>query len=168
MKIIISNKCIEHMEVHSLDFIVEWRDLIKRAEHILTEEDCIKEIFMIKELDMKTAIGYDKLVKLQDTDGVVYAKRIHRTGYTRFVKNKQAALTDKMVIVLSQNRNNPNAYYLVTAYPGKICCKEPQDPHISTNQELMACLDFWKQHALIFEEESIDTSTIKEECPYEN
>lgn len=165
MKIIISQQCKKHMEAHKMDFIVEWRDLIKSIKQMVFEEG-IREPFIVKELDMKRVIGYDKLIKVKETDEVVYAKRIHRNGYTRFVKNKEAVLTSIVVVILNQSRNNPNEYYLVTAYPGRIGFKEPQDLTISTEQELEACLDFWEQHALVFEEKSVDPSTITYKCPY--
>ncbi|MDF2878836.1 MAG: hypothetical protein K0S30_1932 [Clostridia bacterium] len=153
------------MEAHKADFIVEWTSLMRRVKEILLQET-IQEEFIVRELNMGKAIGYEKLIKTKETDTIVYAKRLNRELYTRFVKYKTAALTHTMVVILNQDRYNPHKYDLVTAYPGRIAYKEPEDLNILTKQELMGSLEFWQQHALIFDEANIDVTTIRASCPY--
>lgn len=167
MRISISDRCKEHMEAHKADFIVEWTSLMRQVREILLQET-IQEEFIIRELDMGKAIGYEKLIKTKETDTIVYAKRLNRELYTRFVKGKTKALTHTMVVILSQDRCNPHKYDLVTAYPGRIAYKEPEDLNIHTKQELRESLYFWQQHALIFDEANIHVATIRAACPYQH
>lgn len=167
MKIIISNKTRKHMEAHQGDFILGWEELIRKCEAEGKLNNLCKQFEQIK-VEFSKPIGYCNAVSVDKNDEIIYAKRIERDTYTRFVKGKKPALINSVIIILNRNRNNINEYYLVTMFPGEYSYKEPEDINISSKEELFECLDYWSKYALIYDEKTIDTSTLKTYCPYRN
>ncbi len=56
----------------------------------------------------------------------------------------------------SRKRSGQTEYQLVTAYVGNYLVKTPDDPHIANEEERKRCLDFWSNHALIFDPNIVD------------
>lgn len=166
-KIIISTRGKIHMEVHQNDFFFDWQELLMRYE----EEGYFNHLSKQSEKLIITApepIGISSLINTDEHSKIVYAKRKERNIYTRFVKNRKGCITNSFVVVLNRTRNNNNQYLLVTMFPGNGAYKEPEDPTISTKRELIESLLFWENHALVFDESTIDTSTITPVCPYQD
>jgi hypothetical protein len=167
MKIIISKKCREHMGAHKKDFFRNWEEELNYIQadsliHSLTKD------FEVMTIELSKPTGFSALVETTEKDDVVYAKRVGRETYTRFVKNKEKEITSNLVVILKRNKFNPEEYYLITMYPGTESLKEPEDINISSKDELLKSIDFWNRHALIYDESIIDKSTIKTYCPYKN
>lgn len=167
MNIIVSEKAKIHMEAHENDFIVNWEELIK----ICKEDGKFNHLhkpFEIHKVEFQFNVGYCNCVDTDIDDEIIFAKRHDREPYTRFVKNKEAKLVKSVIFILNKNRKNFGEYYLVTMFPGTESFKEPEDLNIKSKIELTECLEFWQNHALIYDEEIIDINTMKNYCPYKN
>ncbi|KAA0547189.1 hypothetical protein FZW96_14560 [Bacillus sp. BGMRC 2118] len=166
-KIIISTRSKIHMEVHQNDFFFDWQELLTKFE----EEGYFNNLSKQSEKLIITApepIGTTSLINTDEQSEIVYAKRKERKIYTRFVKNTKGTITNSFVVILNKTRNNNNQYLFVTMFPGNGAHKEPEDPTIRTKRELIESLLFWENHALVFDENTIDTSTITPFCPYKD
>jgi hypothetical protein len=166
-KIIISDKCKIHMEVHQDDFFFDWKEMLRNYEqegyfsHLSNQSEKII-------INSPEPIGITSLVTTDENSEIVYAKRKERKIYTRFAKNRKGSRTRTFVVILNRDRNNKNQYFLITMFPGKGAYKEPEDPNITTKNELIESLLFWKNHALVFDESTIDYNTITPICPYKD
>lgn len=167
MKIIISNDCEIHMEAHKRDFKVNWKNLIKWCEYN-GEFNHLHKPFEIIKIKFPFRVGCCNCVETNLNDEIVFAKRRGRDTYTRFVKNKKSEIVNSVIFILKKNREKIGEYYLITAFPGTESFKEPEDLNIKSREELAECLEFWQNHALIYDEEIIDIDTIKSHCPYKN
>lgn len=167
MKIIISNKAKEHMRAHEKDFLIDWEELIKLCEKDVRVISLTKD-FEIINIDFEFFVGYSKLVKVKEEDEILYAKRIGRENYTKFIKNANPTITNKVVLILKRNKKTCGEYYLVTIFPGSTNAKEPEDLNITNKKELIESLSFWKEHALIYDKDIIVKESLKNYCPYKN
>lgn len=156
------------MESHEGEFLYNWEYLIKLA----MEEgkfNSLNKNFEVINIEFKNKnIGYCSLIKTTQNDEIVYAKRLNRNIYTRFIKDKKPKLTNRMMVILNRNRKKPNEYYLITMFPGDKSFKEPEDLNIKTKEELIECLEFWENYALIYDKSIIQENSIIDYCPYEN
>lgn len=167
MKTIASKKFEEHMVAHEQDFFLPYEELI----HICEEKGCFDKLnqgFEILEIELDMDIGHCNLVEVDENDLVIYAKRFGRDIFTKFVKGKEPTRTNRLVVILKRSNKNHKEYSLITMYPGKKSCKEPQDKNIRTKQELVESLEFWSDKALIYDESIIQPHSIRTSCPYQN
>lgn len=167
MKIIQSKKFKEHMKAHEKDFIISWQQVINYCEEN-NLFDNLKKSFDILSVEFETNIGYNSLVKTDESSNIVYAKRIGRDIYTRFVTNINPEKTCKCALFLIQSRTSAGEYFFVTMFPGQSSFKEPEDKNIKSHKELQDCFQFWSNHALVFNKEIIDLATFTRQCPYES
>lgn len=98
-----------------------------------------------------------------DADDILWAKRLNRECYSRFVRNRTSLPTTLLSITLAK----PDDVWLIyTAYFGTPAPKEPTDPR-NTQAELAESLAFWTKHALILGETGpIDESTMTTEAQW--
>jgi len=164
-KIIITNKFIKHMEVHRNSFIVPYTKLIDICKNDGTFENLTKVLEALV-VEFPYNIGFSEMVEINEDEDVFYAKRIGRSTYTKFVVGKQNKEVNKCVICLKQNQISNKEYFLITMFPGEFTVREPEDAAIRDIITLKATLKFWQNHALNFNPETVDTSTIVKECPY--
>lgn len=165
MKIIQTYKFKKHMEAHK-EFLVPYQELIDYAiQNDLLR--CNGEQLCKLTVEFPFTVGYCNLVQISNEDEIVYAKRIGRDGYTPLVLNRTPQKVNKCIFILNRNRDNANEYYIITVFPGDYCVKEPQDKHIQDQEELEESLNFWGQHAIIYEEDIIDKDTLTRECPFD-
>lgn len=165
MKIIISNKTKIHMKIHKDDFLINWCELIEKCNDNNVFNNLNKD-FEIKTIEFDEDIGYSSLVTVTEDDDIVYAKRKGRSTYTKFVRNKKKELVKSVVFILKRRRRNKDQYYLITMFPGVGNYKEPEDINIKNERELKDSLEFWCNHALVFDEEIIKVDSLESECPY--
>lgn len=155
------------MEVHQKDFFSDWKEMLRSYEaegyfnHLSNQSE---KVF----INSPEPIGMTSLVETDENSEIVYAKRKDRSLYTRFVKNRKGSITSSFVVILNRSRHNESDYFFVTMFPGIGAYREPEDPHISTKEELKQSLYFWGTHALVFDESTIDTQTITPICPYDD
>jgi len=168
MKIIISNKAKVHMEAHKNDFTVEWEELLKKCEDE-SKFDGLEKSFEIFKIQFQSNVGYCNCIETEQDDEIVFAKRLGRDTYTRFVKKREPKLVNSVIFILNKNKYSTKAeYFLVTMFPGLESYKEPEDLNITSKNEINECLDFWKNNALIYDESILDVNSIKSYCPYRN
>lgn len=166
-KIIITHKFKKHMEVHKDSFIVPYTELIDMCRRDGTFQILAKP-FEVLIVEFSYNIGFSEMVEVSEEEEVFYAKRIGRNIYTKFVEGKQHKEINKCVICLKQSQVSHNEYFLITMFPGECMVKEPEDITIKDIPTLKTTLKFWQNHALNFQKETVDTSTIVKECPYSN
>lgn len=165
MKIIISKKVRAHMEAHRNDFIVQYEKLIEWCKKN-GQFAHLSKSFEEMVVEFPFPVGFGKLFETTPGDAVVYAQRLNRYTYTRFVKGKKPYAIKKCVICLKKNRNREDEYYLVTIFPGSNPIKEPEDRNIKTKEGLRESLVFWRKHALYYEPNIIKKESEKNSCPY--
>jgi hypothetical protein len=103
-------------------------------------------------IDFGEQIGFSACVETTDADEIVFAQRIKRPGWTRFVKGRQPTPCSTVTLIL---RLRDGALHLITGYIGGLAEKELSDPSL-TEFERPAAELFWGSHALIW-----DPSVIK-------
>ena len=107
------------------------------------------------EVHFQEIIGFSCCVKTSPADCIIFAKRPNRSGYTRFVLDRDLSPTSTVVVVLKKIK--PLEYVLITAYVGEKAELEPWDTRATQEST-----EFWQEHALIWGKEEIcrGTSTV--------
>ena len=167
MKIIVSNKAISHMKAHENEFLVDWKKLIKICEKHKKIKGLAKE-FEIVELEFERPVGYCKLVEVKENEKVVYGRRVGRDNYSKFIKDVNPTITNKLTLILKKSYQKPDEYYLITMFPGEKSYKEPEDINIADKKELEESLRFWSRHALIYDKDIVIEDSVRGYCPYKN
>lgn len=120
--------------------LLETPHLLDLVAELIATEDIHGEKVAI-EKDMLRTVGHTSLVKTDNSDEIVYAKRKQRDTYSRFVKNKQLLPTSWVTVILFREDNR---YFLWSAWCGRLI------PRVK---------DFWKNHALVYDPAIIQTET---------
>lgn len=109
--------------------------------------------------DMGREIGDSDLVKTSPNDAIVYAKRLNRPGYTRFVLDRKPEPTRFVTVIL---RLNPNgSYRLHSAWIGPLVPSFPDTDKASAESK-----PFWQQHALVWGRQAIQPGTEMSHWPW--
>ena len=153
------------MQVHEKDFIIPYQNIIQYASYKGYFND-INERFIDMVVEFPFNIGYSLLCETTAQDNIVYAKRKNREIYSRFTLDGEKKLTNKCVFILNRSNQKPNEYYLITMFPGEYLVKEPQDKNIKDELERQRMLEFWRNHALVFNPKDVDLETATYSCPY--
>lgn len=111
------------------------------------------------EKDLGRIIGETTLVETDEADEIVYAKRLQRDKYTRFVMNKAAQPTQFVTVILHKA---DDGYRLWSAWCGQLVPTSP-----GADDEMPKSRGFWRNHALIFDEAIIQPGTMTTMCPWE-
>lgn len=137
--------------------ILENPNLLDLVKEVLEQSEVSGEKAAI-EKDLGREIGETTLVETSDTDEIIYAKRLHRDTFTRFVKNRQPAKTNYITVILNKA---DNGYELWSAWCGRLVPTSP-----GTDQEMSTTREFWAQHALVFDPKIIQADTITTTYPW--
>lgn len=130
-------------------------EIVNILPDIIGKLECDNRYFISEQIDFPYEIGKTTCVKVDDNDEIIYALRIGRKGYTKFVKNREPEPTNSATIVLKKTNN---IYIIITAYIGTQSEVEPWDRHATEKS-----IEFWNNHALIFgTQEIIPNSEIYE------
>lgn len=167
MNILIDERTESHMLCHDDDFFKGWKatfEMIKKKGEL----DHLKESVERLEVVLDEPVGYCTLVETSEADEVVYAKRLERELYTRFVKNRKPQEVTHVMVILRKSEEEEDTYRLITMYPGFPSEKEPEDLNIASKEELMRSLNFWSKKALIYNEHIIEKGSDQDYCPYQN
>lgn len=132
--------------------LLETPDLLELVQEALPHLVLKSDDQAVFEHDMGRIVGTTNLVKTVAGDDIVYAKRIGRDKYSRFVKNREVKPCRSIVIVV---RKRDDDYYLWTAMCGKILPPEAYDESS----------DFNATHALVYDESLIRLSTLTASKP---
>lgn len=107
---------------------------------------------------MGRVVGKTSCVALQPNDDVVFVYRKNRIGRTPMVRNREAEDCDSITVVLK--RKSKNEAVMLTGYIGTGSPREPWDRALS-NKARYESIRFWKQHALVFNENTVDWTRTK-------
>jgi hypothetical protein len=114
--------------------------------------------FLELETNLTFYVGKSDCVETDESDSIIYAKRKGRTGYTRFVLNREPIDCNSVFLVLKRTEIG---YLIITVFVGKKAGREPWDL-FSTNEDV----EFWENHALVFNKENIVDDSLTTECPW--
>lgn len=167
MKIILTDALREHMICHDQEFLEGWEKTLERIQKRGVFEQLTEDVERII-TTFEEPIGYSMLLETTETDEIVYAKRLERELYTRFVKGKEPTYSYQVMCILKKSKEEENAYRLITMYPGGKSEKEPEDIHIEDKEEMIRSLLFWRERALIYNPENVEPGSEKDYCPYKN
>lgn len=112
------------------------------------------ENYIEKEFAFPNVIGKSDCVRTDEFDKIVYAKRKGREGNTRFVLNRYP---EDCKTIFAAFKKIGNKYSIMTIFIGKKAGREPWDKNATKSDEI-----FWKNHALIFNEDLVETNSILE------
>ena len=126
--------------------LLETPDLISLVEEVIPKLRIGDEDQVVLSCDLGRIVGTTNLVKTKKGDEIVYAKRIGRTSYSRFVKYKKPVECSSIVIVL---RKCNTGYNLWTSMCGNIL---PKEAYIEDS-------NFNNTHALVYDEKLIQPET---------
>lgn len=111
------------------------------------------------EVDLGRVVGRTDLVETDDDDIIIYAKRIGRSTYARFVKGKSQPETNYVTLVLHVINDG---YRLFSAWIGRAAPPFPGDV-----KELPDSRDFWRKHALVWGHQKVQAHTQISEWPWD-
>ena len=109
--------------------------------------------------DMGRLVGTTDLIKTGPDDEIVYAKRLNRTNYTRFVKGCHAKPTSFVTVALV--KRDENSYELWSAWAGRAAPQFPGDEY-----ETPESRPFWRAHALVWGNQRVQPGTEMQEWPW--
>lgn len=115
-----------------------------------THFDPEKEIIEI-EYEFTDFIGDTYCVPASPEDEIIYAVRKGRKGHSKFILNKNPKECKTVTAIFKKVEDG---YMIVTIYIGRKAAREPWDKRATQND-----VDFWNDHALIFEKEKIIPGT---------
>lgn len=112
------------------------------------------------EQDMGRDVGYDFVVKTSEIDTIFYVQLTNDTVYTRFIKNGKPLVTRSVSIVLRWDQDN-RSYTVDDIWIG-----QQRPPRPGSLDETSESKAYWKDHAFIFENQSLQSRTLTKSCPY--
>ncbi len=110
------------------------------------------------EYEFPDYIGLTHCVPTKPNDKIIYCIRKGRLGHTRFIVGSKPL---KCKHVFAVFKKIEIGYVILTIYIGKKAAREPWDKYANKNDLL-----FWRNNALIFDEEKIIAGSETEECPW--
>lgn len=128
-----------------------FREIVARALLKITLDLNALPDHVVCEVVFEEVVGMARFVATQPGDEIVYARRYHRRGPSRFVKYREPLPTNIMTIVLLRKKDAPvPTYLLITAHTGPKAAYEPWDQHATATDR-----DFWRNHALVYSPDDI-------------
>lgn len=94
-------------------------------------------------IDMERTIGLTDLVETTDADEIIYAKRLNRDNFTRFVKGRSPSPSSLVTMVL--RKFDDGSYELWSVWIGPNAPSFPGGGH-----ETKESYTFWENHALVW------------------
>lgn len=143
---------------HAATHIADTPDLLELVQELvanLVPND--DNIYVDK--DMGRPVGLSDLVETNGTDKILYAKRLNRDNYTRFVQNRKAESTNFVTVVL--RKDSVGDYELWSAWIGPAAPQFPGDDF-----ETPESRPFWQKHALVWGNQAIQPGTEREDWPW--
>lgn len=111
------------------------------------------------DVDTGNIIGNTDLVETTPADEIIYAKRLNRDNYTKFVKDRAPSSTTFFTVVL--HKDPEGNYELASAWVGRMAPNFPDD--VSATPESRP---FWDRHALVYGNQAIQPGTLTTVCPW--
>lgn len=109
------------------------------------------------EYDAGRVIGTTNCVSMTDQDDIVYAKRLGRDSYSKFVKDREPEPTSTIAVVLFKK---DFGYLVWSAWCGNIVPVQPDD-----NGRMVTVPGFWDMRALVYDPAIIQKDTERTDRP---
>ena len=109
--------------------------------------------------DMERVIGYTDLVETTENDEIIYAKRLNRDNFTRFVRGRSPSTSSLITMVL--RKFDDGSYELWSVWIGPNAPTFPGSDH-----ETKESYTFWEDHALIWGTQAVQPGTETTERPW--
>jgi len=110
------------------------------------------------EYDFKKLVGKSDLIATKPGDEIIYAKRLNRDNYTRFIMNTEPADSSVITVVLYKH---DDYYELCSTWVGLIVPSFPTAPTATADS-----VPFWKEHALVWGTQEIQPGTETKVWPW--
>lgn len=123
------------------------------------------ETFLKRAIDLGRVVGKTILVATTDQDVIVFARRVGRQGYSRFVKNRPPEDTRFLTVILKKDEHE-EYWILISAYFGGQSEREPWDRAIRSPGERDQVKNFWSTHALVWGVEEVIPGTETTQNPW--
>lgn len=134
------------------------RDLEKRLKTLIGRIDCEGNDRVSKVIPWQTLENVQNCIKVTPLDEFIYAKRVGRTTYARFVKNKKCENADRISIILEKEQS---LYIITTCYYGEL----PEDVY-DYEENLTNNYSYWRKHAFVWGTELIQEDTVTTRNPW--
>lgn len=112
------------------------------------------------EYDMGRTIGRDFVVETTDGDNVFYVQLIRDPVYTRFIKNGEPRPTRYISMVMRRDQKS-DPYRMHDVWIGRLTPPRP-----GSDEETPESKIYWKDHAVVFGNEPIQSRTLTKTYPY--
>jgi len=143
---------------HAATHLMDTPGLAELVQEVIVELEAVQDNLCIDK-DMGRVVGMSDLVKTNDNDEIMYAKRMNRNNYTRFAMHRRAVPSSFVTVVLQKDING--GYELWSAWIGPVVPQFPGDEH-----EVPESRPFWRQHALVWGNQAIQPGTETHEWPW--
>lgn len=130
--------------------IIENPNLVELVKEVV-EQSQIEGKKVALEVDLGRVVGSTSMVEITEEDEVVYAKRLDRDKYSKFVKNRELTPTSKIVVILFQE---DYGYLVWSAWCGELLPQEPDG-----NGGMRTSREFKRTHALVYDPSIIQSGT---------
>jgi len=144
---------------HAATHIADTPGLVGLVREVVTQLEPTQDNVYIDK-DMGRQVGMSDLVETGTHDEILYAKRLNRENYTRFVLNRTAQPTSMVTVIL--RKDTDGNYELWSAWIGPASPQFPGDEHETPQSK-----PFWQKHALVWGNQAIQPSTEKNEWPWD-
>ena len=129
-------------------------ELIQSALSVVPTND---KFLIEKEVPFDGVVGQKTCVEVSPNDEVVMMYRKNRYGRTPMVKNRSPEPSNKITVVFRKSRKDEfGDYTMLTSYIGDKSEKEPWDTSLRRPEDRKRSKEFWKNHALIYDESEVD------------
>ena len=143
---------------HAATHIKDQPELLQLAKEFLSTQSFEDDEVAVQH-DMGRIIGTMDIVETTDADEIVYAKRLNRDNYTRFVKHRSPVPTSLISVVL--RKRSKDTYELWSVWIGPKVPTFPGDDRVMPNSK-----EFWAKHALAWGEQAVQEGTETTICPW--
>jgi hypothetical protein len=148
----------EDEKSHAATHLADTPHLLLLLKEFLSKQDFHEDKIFI-EHDTGRVIGHTDLVEVNDKDNVVYAKRLNRDNYTKFVNNRMPPTTTYFTLLLY--KDDGSNYELASTWVGRTCPSFPDDVNATSESK-----PFWYNYALVFGNQAIQEGTLTTICPW--
>ena len=130
--------------------ILENPDLVSLVKEAVGQSELEGEKVAL-ETDLGRMVGETSMVEISEYDEIVYAKRLGRDKYSKFVKNRELIPTSKVVVILFKK---DYGYLVWSAWCGELLPLESDGKGGSRTSR-----EFDKAHALVYDPKIIQLGT---------
>jgi hypothetical protein len=149
---------LDEESTHAHTHVSDTPNLLDYTKEALAHVIAIDDVVYV-EVDLGRPLGKSDLVATDENDEIIYAKRVNRDTFTRFVKNRKQLEDSRIAVVLHKTDDE---YRLFSTWIGPATPPFPRE-NPKHDQE---SIEFWKKHALVWGRQAIQPGTEVTEWPW--